>query len=518
MLRFYNSSAKRDYTRFEGYDPLKMPRQKFTPWFIKRTTATNSFIKEIKLVDTDGSETDISTRFETTNQLLTGWTNGAGGNAYDTFTSSSEDLTSVIESLPSASTKWGFSNTLDFTLKVGDVFYVSLNLTLTSGTAPTLYIGDATTKAALSNTVVLTAGLNYITFKITTLGTAQLIVSNASGVETNYGIVFGNLKGSVRPHPIAKTDDYLPYFGGCLENLLPNGIYSLKVTDKYNTYYSDYFCISDLQATLPTDWTNPGTSFNTFTYDTATHDIVAIESDGGAATAESGTFTIVPDEEIYMSGCLEMTSGVTPKMGLYDDSDDSVISAAQTLDDGDNLLTFTSDRTATAHIKLTVTNDSAFSIAPTTIFRAYGDYIRMTWDNTRDIRDTAGKYDLIYSEGWSQEMFFTSPLNTPVHESNEVGQEKDGTFIAEKVTATPRQRIVDYVPRSTYEQLISLPLHDTITIWDEVGNKYLVGGAADQASGNCEVNFDFTYFEIGTLEILFTETSYYWTENITNKT
>ena len=47
---------------------------------------------------------------------------------------------------------------------------------------------------------------------------------------------------------------------------------------------------------------------------------------------------------------------------------------------------------------------------------------------------------------------------------------------------------------------------------------HLVGGAADQASGNLEVNFDFTYFEIGTLEILFSESSYYWTENINNVT
>ena len=511
MLRFYNSTTKRDFNRFDSEEILQMPRQKFVPWFIKRTAATDDYVKTINLVNQAGSLTDISAYFETTNELLTGWTNGAGAEAYDTFTPSTKHLSSVIQSGDSEN-HIGYSNTLDFTLVVGDVFYMTANLTLNSGVAPEVFIGDATTKAAISNSFTLAAGINYISFKITTLGSGQLIISSDAGDDTSYGVIFGTLKGSVRPHPVLKTSDYLIYKGGSLSTLLPKGVYSLKVSDQLNDYYSDWFCVTDLQPTLPTTWTNPGTSFNTFTYNTTTHAIVGVETDSGAANAESATFTVVPGEEIYMSGCLMMTSGVTPKMGLYDDADDSVISAAQTLADGNNLLTFTSDRTATAYIKLSVTNNASFSIIPTTIFRAYGDYIRIAWSNSRDVRDAAGKQDLLYSQGLTQEIFLDTYLNTPVHESSDVGQEKNGIFIPEKLIATPRERIIDYVPRSTYQGLIPLPLSDSILIWDEVGNKYTV------SEGNIEVNFDFTQFEIGTLEILFTESSYYWTENIDNAT
>ena len=66
MLKFYNSTTKRDYTRFEGYDPISMPRQKFVPWFIKRTAATDDYVKTINLVNQAGSLTDISAYFETT--------------------------------------------------------------------------------------------------------------------------------------------------------------------------------------------------------------------------------------------------------------------------------------------------------------------------------------------------------------------------------------------------------------------------------------------------------------------
>ena len=513
MLRFYNSTTKRDFNRFDSEEILQMPRQKFVPWFIKRTAATDDYVKTINLVNQAGSLTDISAYFETTNELLTGWTNGAGAEAYDTFTPSTKHLSSVIQSGDSEN-HIGYSNTLDFTLVVGDVFYMTANLTLNSGVAPEVFIGDATTKAAISNSFTLAAGINYISFKITTLGSGQLIISSDAGDDTSYGVIFGTLKGSVRPHPIVKTDDYLPYFGGSLSTLLPLGVYSLKVSDELSDYYSDWFCVSDIQPTLISSLTNSG--FNTLTYTAATHAIVAVESDSAASTAKSNTFAVVPGEEIYFSGCLKVTSGVTPTIGLYDNADDSVISAAQALDDGDNLLTFTSDRTATAYMKLAVTNNASFTISLAQVYRAYGDYVRIVWENTKDVRDTASKADLLFSSGLTQEIFLDTYLNTPIHESNEIGQEKDGTFIAEKMTATPRQRIVAYVPRSTYEGLIPMPLCDTITVWDEVGNKYLVGGAADQATGNLEVNFDFTNFEIGTLEILFSESSYYWTENIDN--
>ena len=514
MLRFYNSTTKRDYNRFDSEEILQMPRQKFVPFQIKRSTASDDYVQSVNLVNQAGSLTDISAYFETSNELLTGWANFAGPNNYDTFTTSGKNITSAIEA-SDANIAYGYSNELDFTPETGDVFYLEVALTLSSGIAPDVYLANtAIVGVAVSNAVTLSSGTNKITLKLTSApAIIRLIVRTNANNASSFACTF-TLKGSVRPHPIVKTDDYLPYFGGSLSTLLPLGVYSLKVSDELSDYYSDWFCVSDIQPTLISSLTNSG--FNTLTYTAATHAIVAVESDSAASTAKSNTFAVVPGEEIYFSGCLKVTSGVTPTIGLYDNADDSVISAAQALDDGDNLLTFTSDRTATAYIRLAVTDDSSFTISVAQVYRAYGDYVRITWENTKDVRDTASKADLLFSSGLTQEVFLDTYLNTPIHESNEVGQEKDGTFIAEKMTATPRQRIIAYVPRSTYEGLIPMPLCDTITVWDEVGNKYLVGGAADQATGNLEVNFDFTNFEIGTLEILFSESSYYWTENIDN--
>jgi len=521
MLRFYNSTTKRDYNRFDSEEILSMPRQKFVPFQIKRSTATDDYVQSVNLVNQAGTSTDISAYFETSNELLTGWTNFTGPNDYDTFNVSATTISTAIEA-SDANIAYGYSNELDFTGKSGDVFYLQSTLTVNSGIAPDVYLAStAVVGVAVSNIVTLSSGVNKITLKLTSAtAIMRLIVRTNANNAASFACTF-SLKGSVRPHPIAKTDDYLPYFGGSLSTLLPLGVYSLKVSDNLNDYYSDWFCVSDIQPTLTIAWTTktPPNGFNTLTYNATTHELVGVESgaEDPAVGYSTTIFTVVQGEEIYVSGCLKMTSGATPDMYIFDAADAyTAISNTETLDDGDNLLKFTITKGGTARVRIETAGNSSFSLIPIQVYRAYGDYVRITWENTNDIRDIASKADLLFSSGLTQEIFLDTYLNTPIHESNEIGQEKDGTFIAEKMTATPRQRIVAYVPRSTYEGLIPMPLCDTITVWDEVGNKYLVGGAADQATGNLEVNFDFTNFEIGTLEILFSESSYYWTENIDN--
>ena len=161
-----------------------------------------------------------------------------------------------------------------------------------------------------------------------------------------------------------------------------------------------------------------------------------------------------------------------PQIGLYKDSDDSLVGAATSFVFSDNEIEFTADFSGDAYFKIFNENGESTSCAfqPVIAHRQYGDCIRMIWSNSNDVRDVAGKRDILYSTGgYAQEIFLPAYLNTPIHESNEIGTEKDGVFIPEKLIATPRQRVVAYVPRSTYEGLIPLPLADTITIWDEVG-------------------------------------------------
>ena len=536
MLRFYDSIQKRDYDRFDGTELLLVPRTRFVPFEIVRTHVASDYVQTISLIDTAGSETDISAYFDFTLDLLSGtpaWTNGTGGNAYDTLTATGDNITSAILSPANPATAWVYSNTF-YPVGAGDLFYVIATLTLNAGTAPDVYLGPQTEGSTLkSNVVTLSAGANKFILRASEAGTFRLYFKTDIGDTTNYSCTV-SIQRTTRPFSYEKTSkDYLLYKGHPLDTRLPMGTYCLKIVDNKGIYYSDWFCIKDLLTNIVTGWTNDGTNpYDTFSYTASSRLILAVETTGGGmgtipGQANSSTFTVAQDEVIGISGCLAMISGIVPEIALYDSADDSVIDYT-TQREGANIIELTSDRNCTAYIKIYVRSQSNFSILPITVYRQRGSYIRILWNNSKDLRDIAGKFDFDYSETmgdiyscpWdmSQEIFLNTVLNTPVHETSEVGEEKDGVFIAEKITATPRQRIVAYITRSTYEGLLSLPLHDTITIWDEVGNKYLVGGAALRAAGNIEVNFDFTTFEVGTLEILFTESSYYETENIDNIT
>ena len=85
-----------------------------------------------------------------------------------------------------------------------------------------------------------------------------------------------------------------------------------------------------------------------------------------------------------------------------------------------------------------------------------------------------------------------------------MGEELDGVFRAEQITATYLYSIVDYVSRSMFRGLQYLPMHDTITITDEVGNEYT------PAVGNVDVSIDWTTFDTGTLRIEFNDGAMDW--------
>ena len=63
-------------------------------------------------------------------------------------------------------------------------------------------------------------------------------------------------------------------------------------------------------------------------------------------------------------------------------------------------------------------------------------------------------------------------MGTPTHETVTFGEEKDGEFIAEKLVSKFIYSVIAYVSRSLYQCLSRLPLHDTITITDDVGDTF----------------------------------------------
>ena len=95
-----------------------------------------------------------------------------------------------------------------------------------------------------------------------------------------------------------------------------------------------------------------------------------------------------------------------------------------------------------------------------------GEWIKLAFSNTSDLGD------IPYSEGFTQIVYLNTRLNYPANEITEVGEEKDGRFIAEKIVTKYMMRISDYVGRALHRVLVRLPQHDTITITDDVGNVY----------------------------------------------
>ena len=95
-----------------------------------------------------------------------------------------------------------------------------------------------------------------------------------------------------------------------------------------------------------------------------------------------------------------------------------------------------------------------------------GEWMKLEFSNTTDLGD------IPYSEGFQQIIYLNTKMNYPLNEYIEVGEEKDGEFIAEKLITKYLFRISDYVGRALHRVLIRLPQHDTITITDEVGNTY----------------------------------------------
>jgi len=163
-------------------------------------------------------------------------------------------------------------------------------------------------------------------------------------------------------------------------------------------------------------------------------------------------------------------------------------------------------------LKLILSTNGSFSFPYSSLRRQFGDYIKMEFSNTDDLRHS-GTDDIMYSTGgWKQMVYFDTRLNLPKHEPIEVGQELDGVFIPEQLNSTYIYQVVDYVSRSMYNGMQYLFMHDSIVVTDEVGNEYSPG------VGNGRVSIDWSTFDTGTVRIEFNDGSMTWVNDQQNIT
>lgn len=147
--------------------------------------------------------------------------------------------------------------------------------------------------------------------------------------------------------------------------------------------------------------------------------------------------------------------------------------------------------------------DSYYSEQFVVINTSSGNWCKIECSNTHDLGD------ILYATGGFEQVYYlNTQLNYPLNETVEVGEEKDGEFITEKLVTKYIYRISDYVSKALQRCLLRLPQHDSITITDEMGDTY------NPAVGNVKVTDEWPNFDVCHIVIQFNDganTAFKWT-------
>lgn len=341
----------------------------------------------------------------------------------------------------------------------------------------------------------------------------EVLLVDKDGVETDITAYFETL-----PELIDLTNDYIQYKGDTLNTQLPLGSYYLQMTsDNDEVFYSEWICVIDIYPNLITSLANSGGSG----YDTFTVSGVIISSAITDGTHESFAgsgmaFDVVKGEVITVIFNETLTSGVAPTIRLRKDTmtgtsiSNGVVSA-----DGLNEIALTATETAPAYLSLKNENGDAsnFSTNDVQVIREYSEnYIKLQFTNTKDLPTPVNEPTILYQDSFIDMMWFKRKLNAPEHDTTLIGTEKDGVYIAEKLIAVYKYKIVDWIGRTLYRCLHRLSLHDDIAIIDTVGNQYDVGHDATVDPVEWE------YWEVGKLVIRFNDGGSVFEGNAANMT
>jgi len=520
ILPIYDSIEKQDQTRTGTKMPVLTPRYRLPSfqWNVQSSNPGN--IGYIELIESGKTTAiDITSKFHTSAAYIqdgggAGWVNNVAG--YDTFTSVNKDITSAIKTTAAGrASSWNqvVLLSVEAGIVIGEVIIVKAVLTLNSGTAPKMRLERTDTGASISNEVQLVAGTNYIYLTCTsTIASGWAItffngdteLCNWSSVNT-----YGNK--TIMPKLFTSlTDDYFQYKGNTLGQLLPRGTYYMKLYSQSGyQYYSDLFTVTDIYENLITSFTNG--DYDTFTKSGTT--ITSAINAAGNADALSSNLTggVNKGDVITMYCFLTKTSGQLPSVYIRDNgTGNSISGAGQALITGLNVITFTIDSSiANCQLKLYNTAAGSFSITEVIIIRSYSaSFIKLDFHDTHDLGE------ILYQDGFTQTAFLEAKLAPPTHEVVEVGEEKNGIFITEKIITKYKYRIIANIGRELYKALLRLPQHDSITITDDVGNTYT------PAVGNVQViPANWIYYDVCRIEIIFNDnTEYIWTSENNNIT
>jgi hypothetical protein len=297
--------------------------------------------------------------------------------------------------------------------------------------------------------------------------------------------------------------DYIQYGGGALTRLLPYGVYYMELKDSYGTYYSEHFSVRDLQPNLLANY-----SFDNYdTFTTSGVDIDSAISTGSAKYAVTNSIDFVKGEKFEYIGFLILDSGQAPSVSIVDNSINLVSNEVQ-LSAGLNSVTLTttksSELSANNYLRIRNTAATEYEVSLMSLRKTYGDFIKIEFSNNSDLLHSK-ENDIMYSTGgFSQRVYLDTIMNDPSKEIVEVGEELNGEFISEKLNSTYLHNVVDYVSRSLFKGMSYLPLHENITITDEVGNEY------SPDVGNVTVDKDSNTFDTFAMRIEFNDGSMTW--------
>ncbi|KKL62024.1 hypothetical protein LCGC14_2189390, partial [marine sediment metagenome] len=304
------------------------------------------------------------------------------------------------------------------------------------------------------------------------------------------------------------SDIFVETYRSDTGDLLPKGTYYLKLTDGTNKWYSEWFNIQDVYENILSLWSNQ--SYETF-ISSGAKIISAIEtgSNGRVNSSTIDNFAVANDEEIIVIFFLTLNSGQVPSVNLLNADGLAVISNTVAATEGINEITLTVTKAATARMRLINTSASDYSTSEVWVQRKYSPrFVKLQFTNDKDLHGKRGDdQTILYQKGFTQECWLQTILNTPGSNRVDVGQEKDGVFIAEKIITQYKYRIIDYLNRSLFEGLIRLPQHKTITIIDEVGNEYTPD------IGNVLVSAEWGTFDTGDVLIEWNDGSFVWVDN-----
>ena len=419
--------------------------------------------------------------------------------AFDTFaTGVGVSIATAIEVAGTATAK-GLLD-LDSVAIAGDKYVVHIeNVSKNSGQTPTYNVTNSDEGAQ-----ALADGNNTYTFTIKSspTGAATLVIQTTDATDF--------VTGQISVYKLSGTHDADVPLG---LGLLPKGAFYLKLTDGTNEWYSEWFEIRDIYENLHTSISGSTTYETLIT--SGTKLISVIETGSAGALFGASSFSVANDEVITVVFFGVQNSGQAPSITLTDESGGDVISNTGTMAGGINEISLIATKAISdARIRFNNSAASNFSTSEIWVRRKYAsDFVKLEFTNDKDLRGKrSDDQTIIYQNDFTQECWLNTVLNTPAQNRVDVGSEKDGVFIPEKIVTQQKYKIVDYINRSLFEGLIRLPQHDTITITDEVGNSY----TPDQ--GNVETSEEWTTFDTCTFTLEFNDGSFVWTPNSTDLT